>query len=77
MLAHGTATGHYAIVLPLLFAQSITEYSGVSSRPAVSDSLQELWSHLMDGLRAVDQSTWMAIGGVILVLMFLTRRTRR
>ena len=29
-----------------------------------------------DGLRDVDRNTWLAIGGILLVLAFLTRRKR-
>jgi hypothetical protein len=76
VLARRTGTRHYAVVLPLLFAQSMTEYSGLSSKP-VLESLKELWSNLTDGLKGVDQTTWMVIGGVLLVLLYLTRRTRR
>jgi hypothetical protein len=64
--------------MPLLFAQSLVEYSGVSSSGAtVTESLTSLFSRFWDGVRNVDQNAWIAIGGTLVVLAFLTRRTRR
>ena len=62
---------------PLLLAQSLLEYSGLgSAASSVSDSLEDLGTRLVDGLENVDRNTWLAIGGVLLVLAFLTRRKR-
>jgi hypothetical protein len=63
--------------MPMLFAQSLVEYTSVSTSSSLSESIGSLLSNLWDGLRIVDQTTWMAIGGVVLVLAFLTRRSRR
>jgi hypothetical protein len=63
-------------VLPLLFAQTLGEYAATSSR-SLSESLREFWLHLVDGLKDVDQATWMIIGGVLLALLYLTRRSGR
>jgi len=63
--------------MPILFAQSLVEYTGISSSSSLSESVGAMLSNLWDGLRAVDQNTWMAIGGGVLVLAFLTRRSRR
>ena len=62
---------------PLLLAQSLLEYSGLgSTATSVSDSLGDLGTRLADGLRDVDRNTWLAIGGALVVLAFLTRRKR-
>jgi hypothetical protein len=61
----------------LLFAQALGEYSGVSSHAPLTGSLNRLGSNLWDGLRAIDQQTWWIIGGALLVLMFVTRRSKR
>ncbi len=62
---------------PLLLAQSLLEYTGLGSTVnSVSDSLGDLGTRLVDGLRDVDRNTWLAIGGALLVLAFLTRRKR-
>ena len=62
---------------PLLLAQSLLEYTGLGSTVnSVSDSLGDLGTRLADGLRDVDRNTWLAIGGALLVLAFLTRRKR-
>ena len=58
------------------FAQSILEYIGVSSRSDVADLARAFVSNLWQGLRDIDQQTWMIIGGVLIVLWFLTRRSR-
>ena len=63
--------------MPFLLAQSLVEYSGISSNSTLSESVGSALSNLWDGLRNIDQNTWMAIGGALLVLAFLTRRSRR
>ena len=63
--------------MPILFAQSLVEYTSISSSSSLTESVGALLSNLWDGLRGVDQNTWMAIGGGVLVLAFLTRRSRR
>ena len=76
-MARRTQSGHYANVTPLLLAQSLLEYEGLGSAVnSVSDSLGDLGTRLVDGLRDVDRNTWLAIGGALLVLAFLTRRKR-
>lgn len=76
-MARRTQSGHYANVTPLLLAQSLLEYTGLGSTVnSVSDSLGDLGTRLVDGLRDVDRNTWLAIGGALLVLAFLTRRKR-
>ncbi len=76
-MARRTQSGHYANVTPLLLAQSLLEYAGLGSAVnSVSDSLGDLGTRLVDGLRDVDRNTWLAIGGALLVLAFLTRRKR-
>lgn len=59
-----------------LFAQSILEYVGISSRSELAGSARAFVSNLWDGLRGIDQRTWLIIGGVLIVLTFLTRRSR-
>lgn len=59
------------------FAQSILEYTKVGSASGLMDTVSTAVESLMDGLRDIDQRTWMIIGGVLLVLMFLTRQSRR
>ena len=61
-------------ILP--FAQSILEYVGLGSRSVAADSARAFVSDLWQGLRRIDQQTWMIIGGVLIVLWFLTRRSR-
>ena len=60
----------------LPFAQSILEYVGLGSRSAVTDSVSTFVSNLWTGLLRIDQQTWMIIGVVLMVLWFLTRRSR-
>ena len=60
-----------------LFAQSILEYVGLGSRSEVSDSVSTFVSNLWQGLLGIDQQTWMIIGVALIVLWFLTRRSRR
>ena len=60
----------------LPFAQSILEYVGLGSRSAVTDSVSAFVSNLWTGLLRIDQQTWMIIGVVLIVLWFLTRRSR-
>ncbi|MEQ1729210.1 MAG: hypothetical protein ABL982_12605 [Vicinamibacterales bacterium] len=61
----------------LLLAQSLLEYTGVgSTASSFSESIGNALARLIDGLRDVDRNTWLAIGGVLLVLAFLTRRKR-
>lgn len=77
MLARGRQSGHYADVTPLLLAQSLLEYSALgSTATSFSESIGNVVARLTDGLGDVDRNTWLAIGGVILVLAFLTRRKR-
>ena len=61
-------------ILP--FAQSILEYVGLGSAPELADSARTFVSNLWQGLQDIDQRTWMIIGGVLVVLWFLTRRSR-
>jgi hypothetical protein len=63
--------------MPLVVAQSLVEYSGISSNSTLTQSIGAVLSNFWDGLRGVDQNAWYAIGGVVLVLAFLTRRSRR
>ena len=63
--------------MPLLFAQSLVEYSGVSSNSTLAQSIGGMFNRFWDGARAMDQNTWLAIGGALVVLAFLTRRSRR
>ena len=60
----------------LPFAQSILEYVGLGSQSAVTDSVSTFVSNLWTGLLRIDQQTWMIIGVVLIVLWFLTRRSR-
>ena len=77
MLARQRQSRHYADVTSLLLAQSLLDYTGVgSAATSVSDSLGDAGTRLVDGLRDVDRNTWLAIGGILLVLAFLTRRKR-
>lgn len=77
MLAPGQQSGHYADVTPLLLAQSLVEYTSLgSTATSFSESMSNVAARLIDGLSDVDRNTWLAIGGVILVLAFLTRRKR-
>ena len=64
------------IMRMLPFAQSILEYVGLGSRSAVTDSVSTFVSNLWTGLLRIDQQTWMIIGVVLMVLWFLTRRSR-
>ena len=64
------------IMRMLPFAQSILEYVGLGSRSAVTDSVSTFVSNLWQGLLRIDQQTWMIIGVVLIVLWFLTRRSR-
>lgn len=59
----------------VLFAQSVLEYSRPSNLPLV-DSMREVFSNFVRGLRDIDQQTWLIIGGVLVVLWFFTRRRR-
>ena len=63
--------------MPLLFAQSLVEYSGVSSNSTLAQSIEGMFNRFWDGARAMDESTWLTIGGALVVLAFLTRRSRR
>lgn len=75
MLARRTQSGHYADVTPLLLAQSLVEYTSFgSTSSSFSESMGNVAARLIDGLRDVDRNTWLAIGGVLLVLAFVTRR---
>ena len=60
----------------LPFAQSILEYVGLGSRTELTGSARAFVSSLWQGLRDIDQRSWMIIGGVLVVLWFLTRRSR-
>ena len=60
----------------LVFAQSIIEYVGLGSRSDVTGSARAFVSNLWQGLRDIDQRSWLIIGGVLVVLWFLTRRSR-
>ena len=60
----------------LPFAQSILEYVGLGSRSEMTGSARTFVSNLWQGLLDVDQQTWMIIGVVLMVLWFLTRRSR-
>lgn len=59
-----------------LFAQGVLEFSRTSTQ-ALPDSLREIVSNFENGLRDVDQQTWLIIAGVLIVLWFFTRRRRR
>ncbi len=59
-----------------LFAQGILEFSRASNQ-TLSESLKEVFSNFENGLRDVDQQTWLIIAGVLIVLWFFTRRRRR
>ena len=60
----------------LPFAQSILEYVGLGSRAELTGSVRGFVSNLWQGLRDIDQRSWMIIGGILVVLWFLTRRSR-
>jgi hypothetical protein len=60
----------------VLFAQSLIEYTGTGASSGLTASIGSALSSLRDGLAAVDQRTWLMIGGGLLVLAFLTRRSR-
>jgi hypothetical protein len=60
-----------------LFAQSVFEYSSAKSRTDAVDTLRAAGAALLKGLEGIDSQTWMIIGGVLLVLMFLTRHSRQ
>ena len=64
------------VMRTLPFAQSILEYVGLGSRSEMASSARAFVSNLWEGLRGIDQQTWMIIGGVLIVLWFLTRRSR-
>lgn len=77
MLVRQTQSGHYAEVTSLLLAQSLLEYTALgSTATSFSESIGDAGTRLIDGLRDVDRNSWLAIGGVLLVLAFLTRRKR-
>ena len=61
----------------LFFAQSLGEYAGAGSQAPVGGSLQSAWSTIVNRLSGVDQQTWLIIGGVLLVLVLFTRRSKR
>lgn len=65
-----------SVMRMLPFAQSILEYVGLGSRSELANSGRAFVSNLWQGLRDIDQQTWMIIGGVLIVLWFLTRRSR-
>ena len=60
----------------LPFAQSILEYVGLGSQSGATDSASTFVSNLWQGLLRIDQRSWMIIGVVLIVLWFLTRRSR-
>lgn len=60
-----------------IFAQSILEYGGLGSGDSLMDSLRSAGSAFMDGIRDIDPRAWWAIGGLLVVLMFLTRHSRQ
>ena len=64
-------------LMPFLFAQSLLEYSGVSSNSTLAESIGSVFTRFWDGVRMMDQNTWIAIGGAVLVLAYMTRRSRR
>ena len=43
----------------------------------MSESIQEAINNLTDGLRAIDQQTWLIIAGVLLALAYFTRKSKR
>lgn len=59
------------------FAQSILEYGGLGSGGDIMDSLRSAGSALMNGVKDVDPRTWWVVGGLLIVLMFLTRHSRQ
>ena len=63
--------------MPFLFAQSLVEYSGITTNATLPEQIGSLFGRFWDGVRAMDQNTWLAIGGAVVVLAFLTRRSRR
>ena len=63
--------------MPFLFAQSLIEYSGISSNATLGESISSLFTRFWDGVRLMDQNTWIFIGGALLVLAYMTRRSRR
>ncbi len=76
VLASRDEPSHDGVVY-VFFAQSILEYTAVGSVSGLADTLRTAASSLMDGLKDIDQRTWMVIGGVLVVMMFLTRQSRR
>jgi uncharacterized membrane protein len=65
-------------LMPFLFAQSLLEYSGAAgSNATLAESIGSLFTRFWDTVRNMDQNTWIAIGGGLLVLAFMTRRSRR
>jgi hypothetical protein len=63
--------------MPLLVAQSLVEYSGLGANSTITESVGTALSNFWEGLRGIDQNVWIAIGGALLVLAFLTRRSAR
>lgn len=59
------------------FAQSILEYGGLGSGGDIVDSLKSAGSALMNGVKDLDSRTWWAVGGLLVVVMFLTRHSRQ
>lgn len=64
------------MVVPPLFAQAVFEYVGLANRAPMFDSIREAAEAFFRGLKDIDQQTWMLIGGILLVTMVLTRRSR-
>ncbi len=58
-----------------IYAQGVLELSKTTTQP-LADSLREALRSFEDGLRDVDQQTWLIIGGVLIALWFFTRRRR-
>jgi hypothetical protein len=68
---HGARSVHM-----LLLAQALGEYSGLGSNAPLGGS-QALGSGLWDRVRGVDQQTWVMIGGVVIIVMLLSLRSKR
>jgi hypothetical protein len=61
----------------VLFAQALGEYAGAGSNVPMSGSARDLGSTVLNGLRDVDQQTWLLLAGGALLLLFFTRRSKQ
>jgi hypothetical protein len=61
----------------VLYAQGLGEYAGAGSNAPLAGSARDFGSTLLNGIRDIDQQTWLLLAGGAILLLLFTRRSKQ